>query len=55
MGVANEEGKDCIYKWVPQYRDCSGQFEKNILMEIFTLFANEVSRLMRKVSRDWLI
>lgn len=51
MGVANKEVKNCIYKWAPQYQDCSGQFEKNILTEIFTLFANEISKLMRKVSR----
>lgn len=52
MGIVNEEGKDCIYKQVPQRLFWSVCKEHST--EIFTVFADEVSRLMRKVSRRWV-
>lgn len=33
MGIVNEEGKNCIYKCILQYKDCSDPFEKNILQK----------------------
>lgn len=55
MEVVNKEGKDCIYKWVPQYKDCSGQFEKNILQKYLPYLQMKFPDSWERHQEDWLI
>lgn len=55
VGVVNEEGKDCICKRVPQYKDCSGQFEKNILRKYLPYLQMRFPDSWKRYPEDWLI
>lgn len=55
VGVVNEEGKDCIYKRVPQYKDCSGQFEKSILQKYLPYLQMRLPDSWERYQEAWLI